>query len=105
MSYHNTNNLRGDELKAADKRAMKQNVWIGQFFKRNAYMSLTPSAVKRAYDKAFSTDVLITSVRRAMSDLTKGEGSLLIKLDLTTKSPRGGRESYWRLREVQGSLF
>lgn len=34
-------------------------------------------AVKRAYDKALSTDILLTSVRRAMSNLAKGEGAHL----------------------------
>ena len=95
MNYHNTNNLRGDELKQADKRATNQNEWVKHFFERNMGVYLTPSAVKRAYDKQLNTDVLLTSIRRAMSDLSKGINPPLHKSELTTKSPRGGREGYW----------
>ncbi len=95
LAYHNTNNLRDDELKQADKRAVNQEQWILNFFERNKGLNLTPSAVKRAYDKALSTDILITSVRRSLSNLSKGTNAPLEKVDLTTKSPRGGREGYW----------
>jgi len=101
LNYHNTNNLRGDGLKQADKRATKQTDWIKAFFQRNPTHNMTPSAVLRAYNKAYQltppNGILLTSVRRAISDLAKNNG-VLEKLDLTTRSPRGGREGYWCLR-------
>lgn len=104
-NYHNTNQLRGDELKNADKRASNQDRWISEFFGRYQ-LPMTPSAVKRAYDKYFNTDILITSVRRSMSNLSKGEESILVKADIpNTRSPRGGFEGYWKLRTGQGELF
>ena len=103
-NYHNTNNLRGEELKQADKRAGNQSVWVKGFFQRNPGTPLTPSAVKRAYDKYFNlhppNDVLLTSIRRAMSDLTKGRNNAPLRYCdeiPTTKSPRGGKEGYWML--------
>ena len=102
FSYHNTNNLRGSDLKSADKRAMKQEKWVSEFFRKNRGTPMTPDTVKYKYDRDNNTEslnngsgVLLTSIRRAMSNLTKGEGAQLVKMDLTTTSPRGGRESYW----------
>jgi len=112
LEYHNTNNLRGQALEDADKIAVGQKKWILAFFQRNPYTPMTPSAVKRAYDKANGTGhlnggtgVLITSIRRAMSNLSKGKDAPLKMADIPpTKSPRGGMENYWILN-IRDSLF
>gem|GEM_PF-5188252 len=116
LEFHNTNGIRGEQLKQADERAISQKEWIKEFF--NKFPSRkTPSAVKDAFDVDNHTEhlnggsgVLVTSIRRAMCNLTKGpEGSAphLRKVpNLLTKSPRGGAEGYWeRNIPKESSLF
>lgn len=107
--YHNTNDLSGDELQKADQTAAKQKDWVLGFFKRYKHQLLGPSAVKRAYDKANGTGHLyggtgvpITSIRRAISNLSKGlDSPLVTRKDLKkVDSMFGGKEFLSELRKT-----
>lgn len=112
VEFHNTSDLRGEELSQADMTAQKQRDWIKAFYDRNSHQNIGPSDCKRAFDKAHGsqhwnngTGVLLTSIRRAISNLSKGEGSWLVKLSTQVKTDRGGKEFLWTRRKPAGELF
>jgi len=67
MSYYNTTNLNGADLKKSRGRAESQTEKILRFFLANPDRAFTPAEIDRAMDGYF----LLTSIRRSMSDLTK----------------------------------
>lgn len=102
MGHHNTTNESGSKLARFQKHAKTQEAQILKVF-RDAYVkdktsTLSPSQV---FDRLWYTRTtaaafyLLTSIRRAMSDLTR-EG-YLIKTDDKVTSPRGRPEYLWRL--------
>lgn len=93
MSYYNTLNEEGEVLKESTQKAKTQTSVIFDLFRVNPDQSYTPFEVN--YILSFK-NYPITSVRRAMSDLTK-EG----KLEKTEKKEEGeyGKDNYcWRLK-------
>ena len=66
MSYYNTTNLNGADLKKSTGRAESQTEKILRFFLANPDWSFTPAMIHKVFN-----DILLTSVRRSMSDLTK----------------------------------
>ena len=104
MEFHNTVNLRGAELKKADERAMSQTDWIKQFFDTYSHQPLGGSAVKRAYDSAHSKKILITSARRAISNLASGKDAWIIDTGLTVSTDYDGKEKLYQ-RNVPTDLF
>ena len=104
MEFHNTVNLRGAELKKADKRAMSQSDWIKWFFDTYSHQPMGGSAVKRAYDKSHNKTILITSVRRAISNLAKGENAWIIDTGLTVPTDYDGKEKLYQ-RNMPTDLF
>ena len=67
MSYYNTTNLNGADLKKSTGRAESQTEKILRFFLAHPRKSFTPIQVWAANNSIS----LLTSVRRSMSDLTK----------------------------------
>ena len=106
MQYHNTNGLIGNDLKHADQKAMTQEEWVLQHFKTYAYQKHSPFSVKRAYDKAHGTDIPITSIRRAISNLSCNGGVLVCLKDLPKiKTIYGGYEYLWEYKTGQEEMF
>lgn len=66
FSYHNTNNLAGAELQSADASCKGQEADILRFFRARIGMYLTPEDASAA----LSARTPLTSVRRAMTNLT-----------------------------------
>ena len=94
--YFNTTNLKGEDLKRAYRTANDQEQKIIAVFKRLVFPNypLTPYEVL----EQSGLNAPITSIRRAMTDLTK-EGIL----EKTTEHRMGpyGKPSYcWRLKTV-----
>lgn len=105
-SYHNTTNVQGQLLNRYQDKALSQDERLLEYFEqahRNGgdYILLTPSV---ALILVFSGSVPITSVRRALSNLTR-DGKL--RTSGQAKGPYGRAEHYWRLVEQssQRSLF
>ena len=100
MSYHNTTGLVGGELRQAEAGATKQERIILRLFSGlHDGHGLTPSQVHR---KAFQSTVPITSVRRAITNLTdRGE---LVKTDDTAPGPYGRPEHLWIKAPATGQV-
>jgi len=94
--FHNTTNLTGSELKTAKQKALSQNKLILQFFKRNKRSVFTPCQIHRYLFE--NKKVPITSVRRAISDLT--EGKKLIRLDKKKIGAYGRLVYVWKFNET-----
>jgi len=72
MSYFNTTNAKGEELKGYQNKADTQDDKILSFFKSNPLDNFTPEEVWR---KIFNGETPLTSVRRAITNL-KNAGDL-----------------------------
>ncbi len=104
--YHNTTNESGRQLLRYQNKALAQDVRVLAYFElqynsSGNYVLLTPTA---ALQRVFNNSVPITSVRRALSNLTRA-GKL--RTSGTAKGPYGRPEHYWRLveRSPQRTLF
>ena len=105
-SYFNTTDVFGEELARYEDAALPQEERLLAYFELHyisdgSYILLTPTA---ALQRVFSNSVPITSVRRALSNLTR-DGYL--KKSGKAKGPYGRPEHYWRLveQEPQRRLF
>ena len=90
--YHNTTNSEGDELQRYERAALSQDERIAVLFERHAPFGLTPSQVHRALD----TRAPLTSIRRAITKLTKAR--VLEKTGEQVGGPFGRPEYRWKLR-------
>ena len=90
--FYNTVNLEGTELKTARRRATRQEDIILAFFQTWPYAHFSPYEVWNV----FKDDMLITSVRRAITDL-KNEGKLE-KTDIKVPGPYGMPNYAYRVK-------
>lgn len=106
--FYNTINLEGKELSVAEQAALSQEQRILRFMIgcRQGY-SVAPSAMR---DSVFDNSVPLTSVRRAMTSLTR-RGDL-IKLCSMIRGPYGKPEHLWTVAAkwntntpIQGELL
>lgn len=105
-AFHNTTNESGHQLQRYQNQALSQDQRLLAYFNaaydaNGDYVLLTPT---NALILVFSNKVPITSVRRALSNLTR-DGKLCTCGK--TMGPYGHPESYWRLvpRDPQRELF
>ena len=94
--FYNTNDETGDTLKTSRKRADNQNVLVLGVFKAFPEENLMPEEVSNYISRTFSKDYPITSVRRAITDLTN-EGSLE-KTNVKKVGTWGKRVHTWKLK-------
>ena len=94
MSYYNTTNLQGVELIKADFLAVAQERMILEFYKLKIDANYTPFEV---WHLLFSKKTPITSIRRAITDLT--EKDYLVKTGIQRKGDYGKLCYAWRLKE------
>ena len=90
-SYHNTTGSEGSDLRRYEAAARGQELAVATWMRRVA--TATPSEVR----KAVLPRAPITSVRRAMTNLTTR--GVLEKLSLQRCGPEGRPEHAWRLRQ------
>ena len=93
MSYYNTTNIRGIQLDIEVLNAKNQEDRILNIFK-SVNEELTPFDVLYIYNQYFAP-VPITSIRRALSDLTKYKH--LTKTNNTSKGAFGKVNYKWKL--------
>ena len=102
MSFYNTIEETGEELATSQKKAQTQQDVIYQYF-LTCGRPLSPSMVL----DELRLNCPITSVRRAMTNLTK-EGKIA-KIQEYVEGSYGKPEHLWRLNreveEIQGSLL
>lgn len=101
--YHNTTEAVDPQLKQYEQKAKSQEDKILAYFESHLddYVLLSPTLVLR---HIFNNTVPITSVRRALSNLTR-DGFL--QMSGKVMGPYGRPEHYWRLvpRNPQQELF
>lgn len=90
VPYHNTTPIHGDELLQAVMAAQKQDDMVMAFFDRGG--AWTPSEVHGYLTRA-GRKTLLTSVRRAISNLAKAK--LLVVTGMTKMGPHGRPENIW----------
>ena len=94
--YYNTNEESGKTLNNSRRKAETQEEIILDLFKRNPKFHMTPFDIQDAIRALYSVKVPITSVRRAMTDLTT-EG-WLIKTDIMKKGRYGKEVHCWKAK-------
>jgi hypothetical protein len=96
-TWYNTINLTGDALKKETVKTAKQEEFILSLFKANPDTEISPSRIHTILAKKYKMYPPLTSIRRAMTNLTK-------KLDLikTQKLVPGAYhlpEHLWKLNK------
>ena len=98
-SYHNTVGASGELLDQFESKAKSQDVKIMEWFTRRGGHA-SPNDVLL---DVFGCTIPLTSVRRALSNLTKA--GLLVKSDYQVMGPYGRLEHLWKLPTTQIRLF
>ena len=94
MTYYNTTRMQGDQLVMFTRKAATQNEIIYQMFQRS--ITLTPSLCQRMCEQQ-GNRWPITSVRRAITNLTKD--GLLEKTDEKRPGAYNRPEYVWRIKQ------
>jgi len=97
--FHNSTESTGSDLKTYREKAQSQEDQIMEWFRTYGRPATPSSACKWI----FHNSVPITSVRRALTNLTYDRK--LIKTAAQTKGPYGRPEFIWELADKQGRLF
>lgn len=94
--FYQTVDLSSEELEKATARTMKQESLIIAIFKANPTVAISPSQMLSIFEEKYNKHPPITSIRRAMSDLTKD--NLLIKTGTMVTGSFSLPEHCWMLR-------
>lgn len=97
MSYYNTTSEKGQELKESHRKARSQEELIYSYF-LTCGKPLSPSMV---LDK-LNLNCPITSVRRAMTNLTLDEK--IVKTDEKVEGLYGKKEHLWKLKTFEDEI-
>lgn len=98
--FYNTIDLSGEILKKEWANSLKQEQFITEIFKCNPNKPITPSQILGIYNKNYQKDVPLTSIRRAMTDLTKS--NVLRKTNIQEKGIYGKPEHCWVMEVKTG---
>lgn len=94
MTYYNTNNEVGSILQESRKKTETQEKRIETILS-DVNAVLTPDHIQWLYFQEYKVDIPITSVRRALTDLTaKG---IAIKTDIMLKGRYNKKTHTWRI--------
>lgn len=97
-AFYNTTHQSGPTLAAYTAKAAKQDDAVLDLFQRTgAYLSPSQAHAQ------LGTAAPITSIRRAISNLTKA--GLLVKTDFAVIGPWNREEGVWRAASAQRELF
>ena len=95
MSYYNTTKQKANNLKDWELKALSQEMLVKKFMELNKDLSFTPFEIQEAF---VEEDVIwpITSVRRALTNLTKEKA--IIKTDELVPGDFGRPNYKWQWR-------
>lgn len=98
LIFHDTVPLPEEELGMAREKAFMQRRMVLDFFRQRFSMNFTPTEVWEFLNGHVTSTILLTSVRRSITDLTK-EGRL-VKCDWSESRPGkyGKLNRVWRYR-------
>jgi Fe2+ or Zn2+ uptake regulation protein len=99
-TFYNTNQTTGADLKQAILDVCNQQATILYFFKYNSRAAMTPSQIHKFIYSGTHTP--LTSVRRAISNLTKA--GKLRKTNLTKPGLYGKNEHCWQYTGKPGQM-
>jgi hypothetical protein len=91
--FYNTIDLSGEMLKKEWAKTLNQEKFITEIFKCNPNKPLSPSQILNVYNEKYQKKVPITSIRRAMTDLTKS--NVLRKTSVTVTGLYNLPEHCW----------
>ena len=97
--FYNTTHETNPELKQYRESAETQDQAVLKIFEDNQYTAFTPSEVHRT----FGPTVPITSIRRALTNLT--QAGKLVKTNAKRQGPYGRYEYCWKIATSQRELF
>jgi hypothetical protein len=101
MAYYNTTGLEGLELSLQEAKALGQEELIAEIFKANQGKRISPSMMQKFIKSKYGRPLLLTSVRRGMCNLAKGDPPLIQKVEdkkMMVQGPYGNPEHVWMLR-------
>jgi hypothetical protein len=93
-SYHKTADVPADLHALYEGKAAKQDEIVLSILKNNWPASLSPTQVHDLYTAMGFPDCPVTSIRRAMSNLTKE--NLIYKTEATVQGQYGRAEHTWK---------
>jgi hypothetical protein len=102
MSYHNTNNEKGETLKESKKKAKSQDEMVYAYFKRHNQLGITPERCLRHFKimegltESRWHNTPITSIRRSFSNLKKK--GLIYKTGQTIEGDFGKQVAIWKAK-------
>ncbi len=94
-NFYNTINLTGEDLKMENAKAKAQGDLILAIFKANPSRLFSPSQLHHVFNKRYFLHPPITSIRRALTNLTKD--GILEKTDNKIKGEYHLPEHTWKL--------
>ena len=100
MRHHDTTNMTREELALAEIRAIKLETHIQELYTSKWAENISPPSVKRHLDKLLQSDVLLTSIRRGISNLTRD--GILEKMDVKVDGGHGSPCHCWKLKPQDG---
>ena len=94
MTFYNTTNQSGEELKSSWVETAKQDEIVLLLFARNKDMTFTPFDIQNILKNDYDKDYPITSVRRSISNLTEIEA---LEKTSTKRKGKYGKSNYcWK---------
>jgi len=94
MTFYNTTNQSGEELKSSWIETAKQDEIVLLLFARNQDMTFTPFDIQNILKNDYDKDYPITSVRRSISNLTEIEA---LEKTSTKRKGKYGKANYcWK---------
>jgi hypothetical protein len=94
MTFYNTTNQSGEELKSSWIETAKQDEIVLLLFARNQDMTFTPFDIQNILKNDYDKDYPITSVRRSISNLTEIEA---LEKTSTKRKGKYGKSNYcWK---------
>lgn len=96
-AYFNTTKLRKEKLIEANTAALDQERYILDIFKKHSPMS--PSDVWRVYERSRGSSILLTSVRRSITNLT--DKGFLVKTAIRKPGIYKRPEYVWKIQSQE----
>ena len=97
MSYYNTTNLAGTELKKEELKSLTQNTQILHVFRGDDTLARTPFDVQEVLKDKYDLDYPITSIRRSITNLTND--NYLVKTRAKSRGKYGKFNYTWMTTE------
>lgn len=89
-TFWDTINLNSEKLREASEKALDQERIISAIYENNPKLPINPTAINKILSEKFNMNIPLTSVRRAITNLTTGSeklGRVAVLLKTAVKAP------------------